>query len=56
MKIEEIKTAKLILKHYRVKKSYLLNRYSFTKGVYLIFYSFYHSVLRHFSKIVNHVF
>ncbi len=52
-KNQQIQTTKLILKHYDIKKSYLLYEFGLIVGIYLLFYSNYHSFLAQINQVFH---
>lgn len=52
-KKQRVETTKLLLKHYDIKKSYLLHEFGLIVGVYLLSYSYYHSFLAQVNKVFH---
>ena len=50
-KKQRIQTTKLLLKHYDIKKSYLLCEFGLIVGVYLLLWSYYHSFLAQVNQV-----
>lgn len=52
-KRQHIQATKLLLKHYDIKKSYLLYEFGLIIGVYLLLYSYYHSFLAQVNQVFH---